>query len=76
MAINDSYKDRMKAEYFELKDRTKKLGNVVLKYEAGTLDFEPDCPIHILKEQLYHMTEYLYILRLRGEIEGVLLEEM
>lgn len=67
------YVERMKAEYRELKERYDKLHRIVVKYDAGTLDFTPTCPIELLKEQAAAMGKYLYILEVRAEIEGVTL---
>ena len=65
------YKDRFKAEYFQLKIRYNKLHTMIVKYEAGTLTFEPKCKIDILKEQVSYMGKYLYTLEVRAEIEGI-----
>lgn len=65
------WKDRFKAEYKQLKDRYDKLHSMCIKYEAGTLDFEPNCPLALLKEQEAVMGNYLKILEVRGEIEKV-----
>ena len=66
-----SYKDRMKVEYKELKERYNKLHNMIVKYEAGVLDFTPDCSIDILKNQKAAMGHYLYWLEVRAVIEKV-----
>lgn len=68
---NGDWKDRFKAEYKQLKDRYDKLHNMCIKYEAGTLDFEPNCPLALLKEQKAAMGNYLRVLEVRGEIENV-----
>lgn len=65
------YKDRFRAEYFQLKIRHDKLAAVIEKYKNHTLDFIPDCPISLLAHQLIHMRTYLDILEERAEIEGV-----
>lgn len=65
------YKERMKKEYWQLKDRYTKLHNMCIKYEAGTLDFTPNCPLELLKEQKGAMGNYLRCLEIRAEIEGV-----
>lgn len=65
------YKDRMKSEYAELKERYTKLHKMIVRHEAGTLDFTPDCPIELLKKQKSAMGEYLYCLEIRAEIEKV-----
>ena len=66
-----SYKERFKAEYLQTKIRYDKLDNMLIKYEAGVLDFTPNCPIEILENQLYYMKQYLDTLRIRAEIEKI-----
>lgn len=69
---NDDYKERMKAEYLQLKIRYGKLRKMIVKYEAGTLDFDKvKTPFHVLNDQANLMREYLYILELRSEYEGI-----
>ena len=70
MARSD-YKDRFKAEYRQIKIRYEKLHAMIVKHEAGTLDFEPSCSLELLKEQKAAMGEYLYCLEIRAEIEGI-----
>ena len=65
------HKERMKKEYWQLKDRYTKLHNMCIKYEAGTLDFTPTCSLELLKEQKGAMGNYLRCLEVRAEIEGV-----
>lgn len=71
MMDNEDYKERFKAEYYQTKIRYEKLHKMVIKYEAGTLDFTPKCSIELLKEQKKHMGCYLYCLEVRAEIEGI-----
>ena len=66
-----AYQVRMANEYRELKERYQKLHRMIVKYEAGTLDFEPDSPIDLLKEQRNAMHVYMTILEIRAEIESV-----
>lgn len=66
-----AYVSRMIAEYHELKDKYTKLHHMLIKHEAGTLDFEPTCPIELLEHQANVMGEYLHILEVRAEIENV-----
>ena len=42
-----------------------------MKYEAGTLDFTPDCSLELLKEQASAMGKYLYVLEVRAQIEKI-----
>ena len=67
------YKERMKAEYRQLKERYDKLHKMCIRYEAGTLDFTPNCRLELLKEQKAAMGNYLRCLEIRAEIEGVAL---
>lgn len=71
MMNSEDYKERFKAEYWQTKIRYDKLHKIVLKYEAGTLDFEPKCSLDILKHQKSMMGHYLYDLELRAEIENI-----
>lgn len=65
------YKERMKNEYIELKDKYDKLHRMLVKYDAGKLDFTPSCPVQLLRDQAATMGKYLYILEVRAQIEGV-----
>ena len=68
------WKERFVQEYKELEERYNKLHRMVIKYEAGTLDFTPNCSLELLKEQKKYMGEYLRVLEIRSEIEGIDLE--
>lgn len=65
------YKERMKVEYHQVKERYDKLDAMTVKYEAGTLDFEPTCPLELLLKQKAYMGNYIRILKIRAEIEGI-----
>lgn len=71
----EAYKERMIEEYKQLKERYKKLHRLLVKYDAGTLSFNLNCPVPLLREQKKHMGNYLYCLEVRAEIEGVPLED-
>lgn len=68
---SSNYKDRFKAEYQQTKIRYDKLHRMIVRYEAGTLDFEPTCSLELLKEQASYMGRYLYTLEVRAEIEKI-----
>ena len=68
---SDAYQDRFKAEYYQTKIRYEKLHKIAIKYEAGTLEFTPNCPLELLKEQKSYMGNYLRTLEIRAEIEGI-----
>ena len=61
---SSDYKDRFKAEYWQLDDMT-------VKYEARTLTFIPRCSLELLKEQKKHLGNYIRTLKIRAEIEGI-----
>ena len=68
---SEDFKDRFKAEYYQTKIRYEKLHTMIVKYEAGTLNFELKCSIELLKEQSAVMGEYLYMLEVRAQIENI-----
>ena len=68
---SDNYKDRFRAEYHQLRIRLEKLYEMLVRYDAGTLGFNPDCSVRLLKDQLRIMRDYLYALTVRAEIEGI-----
>ena len=70
----ENYKERFFIEYKETKERYDKLHKIIVKYTANKLDFKLNCDIELLKEQAKHMGNYLFILEVRAEIEGVDLE--
>ena len=73
LMLSGDYKERFKAEYHQTKIRYEKLHRLIVKYEANTLNFEPDCGLELLKKQASHMENYLYCLELRAEIEHITL---
>lgn len=83
MILNDTvkmmnsadYKERFKAEYWQTKIRYERLHRMIVKYEAGTLNFKPKCPVSVLEQQARLMGQYLHILEVRAEIEDVRLED-
>ena len=71
LMLSDNYIDRFKAEYYQTKERYDRLHYMIIKYEAGTLSFEPRCPIELLKDQAKYMGMYLHQLEVRAEIEEI-----
>lgn len=74
MMQSEDFKERFKAEYYQTKIRYEKLDKMVVKMEAGILNFKPNCPLELFKEQKKYMGCYLYTLEVRAEIEGIDLE--
>ena len=81
MMNSDDYKERFKAEYHQTKIRYEKLKKFNTRIEAADMvKFEQDrniampkhdCPLHLLREQQSVMGQYLHVLELRAEIEGI-----
>ena len=67
----EPWKERFINEYNELSNRTDKLAKMLEKYQAGTLDFTPNCSFDLLHEQLVYMSQYLRVLRERAQIEKI-----
>lgn len=68
---SEDYKERFKAEYLQTKIRYDKLCKMLVKQEAGTLDFEPTCTRSLLLKQKRCMDEYLNSLKIRAEVERI-----
>lgn len=74
MMSNADYKERFKAEYFQLKIRRDKLKAMVEKWDKGELNFQPTCPRGLYSIQLITMNNYLSVLEERAHLEHVPLE--
>lgn len=58
LMLSDDYKDRLKAEYYQLQIRCRKISKKLEKlYES-----EDNCCLHILEEQYMAMVKYRAIL--------------
>ena len=73
MMISEDFKERFKAEYYQLSIRLYGLTSMLYKWKNNMLDFEPKCSKETLENQLIFMQGYIDILRLRAEIEGIYL---
>lgn len=69
------YKERFKAEYYQLKIRINGLKNMLDKWDNGELDFTPTCPRDIYNDQMEYMTNYMTVLGNRAYLEGINLDE-
>ena len=52
MMISKDYKERFKAEYYQLKIRYEKLKKMVDKWDKGELNFTPTCDRYLYSYQL------------------------
>lgn len=71
MMISSDYKERFKAEYYQLVIRYGGLKNMIKKWDNGTLSFTPTCHRNIYDMQLKAMEDYLNVLKARAIKEGV-----
>ena len=71
MMNSEDFKERFKAEYYQLSLRLYSLTCMLYKWKHNMLDFEPKCSKETLENQLIFMQGYLDILRLRAEIEEI-----
>lgn len=69
------YKERFRAEYYQLETRLAKLHAMVKKWDNGELNFTPDCPRSLYELQVRSMAEYKAVLEARAKIEGIDLHE-
>ena len=69
----EDYKIRMIREYEELKDRYFRLHRLLIRWDAGTLDFTPTCSRGLLERQAVAMREYMTVLEIRAEVEKIAL---
>lgn len=74
MMNSSDYKERFKAEYFQVVIRYNKLNEMLEKWDKGTLDFIPDCPRNAYDWQVESMKQYIAVLETRAEIENISLE--
>lgn len=68
---SEDYKERFKAEYYQLVVRYKKLKAMLEDWDRGELKFEPTCPRSTYNMQITAMTNYIAVLEARAVMEGV-----
>jgi hypothetical protein len=68
---SEHHENRFLAEYRQTKIRYEKLHRMLIKKNAGTLDFKPKCPLWVLEAQASAMEQYLKMMEIRAEMEGI-----
>ena len=71
MMESEDYKERFKAEYYQIVIRYKKLSSMLEKWDNGTLEFNPTCPRSTYNIQVKAMTDYIAILEARAVMECI-----
>lgn len=74
MMNSADYKERFKAEYYQVVIRFRKLKAMLDKWDSGTLEFTPTCPRSTYNMQIKAMTDYIAVLEARAVMEGVELD--
>lgn len=74
MMNSTDYKERLIAEYQQLKIRVCGLDNMLNKWHRNELDFEPTCPKSTYDLQLRTMRDYMTILEMIAVMEGIELD--
>lgn len=71
MMDSEDYKERFKAEYYQVVIRYQKLKSMLDKWDNDQLDFTPTCPRSTYNMQITAMTDYIAVLEARAVMEGV-----
>lgn len=74
MMQSSDYKERFKAEYYQLVIRYQKLKAMLIKWDTGELNFEPTCPRSTYNIQIRAMSDYIAVLEARAVMEGIELD--
>lgn len=74
MMSSSDYKERFKAEYYQVVIRHQKLRAILQKWDNGELNFNPTCPRSTYNMQIKAMTDYIAVLEARAVMEGVELD--
>lgn len=76
MMNSEDYKERFRAEYFQLLNRIDCLGAMLIQYRKGTLTLTPKCSLKLLDGQFNSMITYHTHLKEIAKIEGISLDEV
>lgn len=71
MMVSEDYKERFKAEYFQLAVRVDGLKNMLNKWDKRELNFTPTCPRNVYVDQLKCMEIYMNTLEERARLEHI-----
>lgn len=74
MMSSSDYKERFKAEYYQVVIRYQKLKTMLQKLDNGELNFNPTCPRSTYNMQIKAMADYIAVLEARAVMEGVELD--
>ena len=69
--LSEDYRDRFKAEYYQVKIRYDKLIDMLDRWDKGQLLFSPTCPRELLWRQVTVMEDYMDLLIERSIAEDI-----
>lgn len=68
---SEDYKDRFKAEYYQVFVRFVKLKAMLEKWDKDELNFDPTCPYSTYEMQIKAMRDYISVLEARAIMEDI-----
>ena len=68
---SEDYRDRFKAEYYQVFIRFVKLKAMLEKWDKDELDFEPTCPYSTYEMQIKAMRDYISVLEARAVMGNI-----
>lgn len=71
MMNSEDYKERFKAEYYQVVIRYQKLKSMLDKWDNDQPEFTPTCPRSTYNMQITAMVDYIAVLEARAVMEGV-----
>ena len=71
MMSSEDYKERFRAEYCQTVIRYGKLKNMLDRWDEGSLNFVPTCPMSTYNMQIKAMTDYIAVLEARAVMEDI-----
>lgn len=74
LMTSSDFRDRFKAEYYQLDNRIKGLERMLEGYRNNALNFEPKCSYDLLHSQLVYMKNYKDVLQRRALVESINLD--
>ena len=73
---SQDYKERFRAEYFQLQNRIEAFDKTLVDYRKGKLKFETKCTLKMMDGQMNTMIMYRTHLEAVAKVEDISLEEV
>ena len=75
LMVSEDYKDRLKAEYLQVKIRKEKLGEKLREMQMGSISLDEVGELNLLRRQYAAMNHYENLLLQRVKAERIQIEE-